>query len=116
MYLFASHFNPLHVAFDSTYQLVMPSVYASVLHLYRVGYIDTLQGPQICAVEMKGLLKVVPEHSAGDRHSDYWINGFAIDWSGELLHDHQKLYPTLCRKIIFVKTHQLVSDEVGNHL
>ena len=35
--------------------------------LFREGYIDTVRGPSICAVDIKGLLKVVPEHGAGDK-------------------------------------------------
>ena len=53
--------------------------------LFRVGYIDTVRGPSICAVDIKGLLKVVPEHGAGDKGSDYCIDRFAIDRYGELL-------------------------------
>jgi len=109
MSLFPRHFNPFHAAFDLAHQLVIPDIHVSVLRLYRVSYIDTLRGPQICAVVLKGLLKVVPEHDAGDQGSDYK----AIDRYGELLHNCQKFYPALCRDTIFVKTPQLVSDEVG---
>jgi len=116
MSLFPRHFNPLHAAFALAHQLVIPDIHASILRLYRVGYIDTLQGPQICNIDLKRLLKVVSKHGAGDRRSDYCINGFAIDPCGELLHDHQKLYPALCRETIFVKTPQVVSDEVETHL
>jgi len=76
--------------------------------LFRVGYIDTVRGPSSCAVDIKGLLKVVPEHGAGDKGSDYCIDGFAIDRYGELLTDRQQMYPDLCTPTIFVKTHQLV--------
>jgi len=38
---------------------------------YRVGYIDTVRGLSICAVDIKGLLKVVPEHGTGDMGSDF---------------------------------------------
>ena len=69
--------------------------------LHRVGYIDSLQGPRICAMDLKGLLKVVPKHGTRDCGSFYCINGFAIDQYGELLHNYQELYPALYREIIF---------------
>jgi len=76
--------------------------------LFRVGYIDTVGGPSICAVDIKGLLKVVPEPGAGDKGSEYCIDGFAIDRYGELLTDRQQMYPDLCTPTIIVRTHQLV--------
>ena len=66
------------------------------------------EGPSICAVDIKGLLKVVPEHSAGDKSSEYCINGFAIDRYGELPIDRQQMYPDLCTPTIIVRTYQLV--------
>jgi len=36
-----------------------------------VGYIDNVRGLSICAVDIKGLLKVVPEHGTGDMGSDF---------------------------------------------
>ena len=63
-----------------------------------MGYIDRLQGPQICAVDLKGLLKVVPEYGVGDWGSNYYINGFAIDRYSKLLHDRQKLYLLCVRR------------------
>ena len=38
-------------------------------------------------MDIKGLLKVVPKHGAGDKASEYCIYGFAIDRYGELLTD-----------------------------
>jgi len=75
---------------------------------FRVGYIDTVRDPFICAVDIRGLLKVVPQHGAGDKGSDYCIDGFAIDRYGELLTDCHQMFPDLCTPTIFVKTHQLV--------
>jgi len=66
---------------------------------------ETIRGLSICAVNLKGLLKVVPEHSAGDKGSEYCIDGFAIDLYGELLTDRQQMFPDLCTQTIFVKTH-----------
>ena len=77
--------------------------------LSRAGYIDIVGGPSICDVDMRGLLKVVPERGAGDKGGKYCIYGFAIDRYGELLIEHQQIYPDICTHTIFVKTHQLVS-------
>jgi len=79
-----------------------------VVHCFRVRYIDTVRGPSICAVDIKGLLKVVPEHGVGDKGSHYCVDGFAIDRYGKLLTDRQEMYPALCTQTTFVKTHQLV--------
>jgi len=79
-----------------------------VVHCFRVGYIDTIRGPSICAADIKGFLKVVPEHGVGDKGSQYCVDGFAIDRYGELLTERQQLYPGLCTHTIFVKTPQLV--------
>jgi len=84
--------------------------------LYRVGYIDTVRGPSICTVDIKGLLKVVPEHGGGDKGNDYCIDGFAIDRYGELLTYCQQMFPDLCTQTVFVKTYQLVSAYVSNDL
>ena len=78
--------------------------------MYRVGDIKTMQGPSICAVDLKGLLKVVPEHGAGDKVSEYCVDGFAIGRYGELLNDRQQMFPALCKQTVFVKTHPLVSS------
>jgi len=39
---------------------------------------ETMQGPSICAVDINGLLKVVLEHSAGDKGSEYCIDGLSL--------------------------------------
>jgi len=82
--------------------------------MYRVGDIKTVQGPSICAVDLKRLLKVVPEHGAGDMVSEYCVDGFAIDQYGELRNDCQQMFPAFCTQTVFVKTHQRVSSCVGN--
>ena len=79
------------------------------LLLYKVGYIDIVRGPSICAVDLRGLLKVVPEHVAGDKGSEYCIDGFAIDRYCELLTERQQLFPESCTHTTFERTHQLVS-------
>ena len=68
----------------------------------------------IGAVDIRGLVKVVPKHGAGDKAFHYCINGFTIDHYSDLLTQRQHRYPTLCRTSIFVKTPQLVSAYVGN--
>jgi len=73
-----------------------------------------VRGPSICAVDLRGLLKVVPEHGAGDKGSEYCIDGFAIDQYGELVTERQQMHPDLCTHTIFVKTHELVS-KTGLH-
>jgi len=75
-----------------------------------------VRGPSICAVDIKGLLKVVPKHGVGDKDNDYCIDGFAIDRYGELLTDRQQIFPDLCARTVFVKTHQLLSAYVPNDL
>jgi len=84
--------------------------------LYRFGYIDTLRGPTICAVDIKGLLKAVPKHGVGDRVGHYCIDGFAIDRYGELLTNCQQMFPDLCKHTVFVKTRHLVSAYVAKDL
>ena len=74
-----------------------------------MGYINTVRGPSICAVDIKGLLKVVPEHDAGDKGSDYCVDEFTIDRYVKLLTDRQQLFPDFYTQTIFVKVHQLVS-------
>ena len=71
---------------------------------YRVGYIDNVRGLSICAVDIKGLLKVVPEHGIGDMGSDYCTDGFAINRYGELLTDRQQMFPALCMQTVFVNS------------
>jgi len=68
-----------------------------------------MRGPSICAVDLRGLLKVVPEHGAGDKGSEYCIDGFAIDRYNDLLTQRQHIFPDICICTTFVKTHQLVS-------
>ena len=82
--------------------------------MYRVGDIKTMQGPSICAVDLKGLLKVVPEHGARDKVSEYCVDGFAIDRYGELLNDRRQMFSAFYTPTVFVKTHQRVSSCVGN--
>ena len=74
------------------------------------------EGPSICTVDIKGLLKVVPEHGGGDKGNDYCIDGFAIDRYWELLTYCQQMFPDLCTQTVFVKTYQLVSAYVSNDL
>ena len=78
----------------------------------RVGYIDAVRGPSICAVDLRGLLKVVPAHGAGDKEGEYCIDGFAIDRYTDLLTERQRMYPDMCTRTSFVKTHQLVSTSL----
>ena len=78
--------------------------------LNRVGYIDTVRGPSICVVDLRGLLKGAPEHSAWDKGSEYCIDGFAIDRYSNLLTQRQHMFPDICTRTTFVKTHQLVSN------
>ena len=54
-----------------------------------MGYIDIVRGPSIYVVDLRGLLKVVPEHGAGDKGSEYCIDGFTIDRYAVLLIQHQ---------------------------
>ena len=70
-----------------------------------MGYIDNLRGPSICAVDLRGLLKVVPEHGAGDKGSEYCIDGFAIDRFSDLLTQRPYMFPDMCTRTTFVKTH-----------
>ena len=78
----------------------------------RLGYIDAVRGPSICAVDIRGLLKVVPAHGAGDKEGEYCINGFAIDRYTDLLTERDRMYPDMCTRTSFAKTHQLVSTSV----
>jgi len=75
--------------------------------------IPDLGGKPICLVDLRGLIKVVPEHGARDKSFDYCINGFAIDHYSNLLMEHQNQHPDLCSTLIFVRTHQLVSANVA---
>jgi len=63
-------------------------------------------------VNLRGLLKVVPEHGAGDKGSEYCIDGFAIDRYSELLAQRHHMFPDICTRTTFVKTQQLVSNYV----
>ena len=67
-------------------------------------------------MDIKGLLKVVPEHGARDKGSEYCIDGFAINRYGELLTDREEMFRDLCTHTVFVKTHQPVSSYVPNDL
>jgi len=69
-----------------------------------------VEGTQsICALDMKGLVKVVPRRDPRDKAGDSCVNGFAIDHYSVLLHRRQYAHPKYCRLTIFLKTHQLVS-------
>ena len=63
-----------------------------------------MRGPSICAVDLRGLLKVVPEHGAGDKGSEYCIDGFAIDQYGELVTNVSKCI-LICVRILFLLRH-----------
>jgi len=63
----------------------------------------------IYAVDMKGLVKVVPHKDLRDKAEDFYINGFAIGHYSVLLHRGQCAHPKYYRLTIFLKTHQLVS-------
>ncbi|KAJ8428046.1 hypothetical protein Cgig2_007623 [Carnegiea gigantea] len=57
----------------------------------------------IVAIDVKGLVNVVPRNGPGDKGKDYCINGFAIDYYSSLLMARQQLYPKWCRQSIFAK-------------
>ena len=47
----------------------------------------------IKAVDVEGLVNVVPSNGLGDKANDYYINGFMIDNYSALLADQQRSYP-----------------------
>jgi len=62
----------------------------------------------IKAVDVEGLVNVVPPNGPGDKANDYCINGFAIDNYSALLAERQRSYPKWCRHSLFVKTTELI--------
>ena len=70
-----------------------------------VADIRCLGGTLICAVDIRGLVKVMSEHGAGDRAMDYYINVFAIDHYSNILIQRPHRYPAFCRTLLFMKTH-----------
>jgi len=78
--------------------------------------IQDLGGALICAVDIRGLIKMVPEHSVGNKSFDYCINGLTINHYSYLLRQGQHRHHDWCRTSILTKEHQLVSANVANYL
>ncbi|KAJ8420052.1 hypothetical protein Cgig2_015671 [Carnegiea gigantea] len=67
----------------------------------------------IVAIDVKGLVNVVPRNGPGDKAKDYCINEFAIDYYSSLLVARQRLYPKWCRQLIFAKTIELTGAKLA---
>uniref|UniRef100_A0A7C8ZNM0 Ubiquitin-like protease family profile domain-containing protein n=1 Tax=Opuntia streptacantha TaxID=393608 RepID=A0A7C8ZNM0_OPUST len=68
---------------------------------------DLSHAPQkhVNAEYLKGLINVVLARGAGDRAGRFCVGRFAIQMYCELLHERQQLYPTYCRKSVFIPPH-----------
>lgn len=62
----------------------------------------------IIAIDVKGLVNVVPRNVPGDKAKEYCINGFAIDNYCALLAERQRFFPKWCRHSLFAKTTELI--------
>ena len=77
---------------------------------------DLSHAPQkhVNAEYLKGLINVVPARGAGDRAGRFCVGRFAIQMYCELLHERQQLYPTYCRKSVFIPPHDKVMNFVSS--
>ena len=102
--------NELHIRTVCTVTgyINVASVSSLTTNACRVQYLEEGGASYISAVDVRGLVNIVPSRGAGDMPDKYCINGFAIDAYSELLRDRQRLHPRLCRSTHFVRTVELV--------
>ncbi|KAJ8422968.1 hypothetical protein Cgig2_002717 [Carnegiea gigantea] len=67
----------------------------------------------IVAIDVKGLVNVVPRNGPGDKAKDYCINGFTNDNYSALLAEQQRLFPKWCRHSLFAKTTELIRAKLA---
>ncbi|KAJ8429905.1 hypothetical protein Cgig2_025335 [Carnegiea gigantea] len=68
----------------------------------------------IVAIDVKGLVNVVPHNGPGDKAKEYCINGFAIGNYSALLVEQQRLFPKWCRHSLFAKTTKLTQVQLAS--